>query len=290
MKYSFNKYCKYFWIVIINIILVHFILPTTYAQEARSGYCVTKVGTVEGVSEDELGCKENTLNTNSPTVGSGNVGEPPPADVQQMKSKLCNDYKVCPTESGYSPPSNGWTKEQLTALWNVVQRIYAAPSYRALAIGNYILEITRATCYPLACNDGTWGYYAGQVYPQYGTKPNSRLIVITNDINNAASQLVMEWLFAHEIGHSASGGLPNGGLAGYLGGNDAYRQVESCGEIVSNYGFTNWNENNSEILAFYMTAAEEVIADYRGASKNLKKDFPCTYNAVKQAYFQGVEY
>ncbi len=277
-------------VIMILIFGVCFFPQVVYAQRAESGYCVTKVGTVEGLSENDLGCKDNTTGVDSPTNGSGRPGEPPPADVQQMKSKLCNDYKVCPTESGYSPPSNGWTKEQLTALWNVVQRIYASPSYRSLAIGNYILEITRATCYPLACNDGTWGYYAGQVYPQYGTKPNSRLIVITNGINNAGSQLVMEWLFAHEIGHSASGGLPNGGLAGYLGGNEAYRQVERCGEIVSSYGFTNWNENNSEILAFYMTAAEEAIADYRGASKNLKKDFPCTYNAVKQGYFQGVEF
>ena len=110
----------------------------------------------------------------------------------------------------------------------------------------------------------------------------------------------MEGLLAHEIGHSASGGTLSGGLAEKLGGNVPYERVLACNEIVSVYGETRYNveqdyvrrgnENNSEAIMYYMTAAEETDAGYKGSTKNIKTDFPCTYNALKQHYFDGVEF
>lgn len=223
----------------------------------------------------------------------------PSQDVQEVKKKLCTDFHVCPTVSPQAPDQD-WTLAQITALWNVVQKIYESPTYQPYAIGNYTLEITRADCYPQMDDNGnvfkecdsTQGYYAGQVYPGWGTESNARLIVITNNAPKEEPIGYLEWLFAHEIGHSASGGLPNGGLADSLGGNDAYRAVESCETVVSGYGETNWNENNSEILSAYMTNAEEAKDGYYSPTDkhNLKTDFPCVYNAAKDNFFGGVEY
>lgn len=268
---------------IISLFLFPQTISMSYAQIAESNECVTKVGQPE--DEKPVGC-------DTPSNGSGGrPGQPLPSqDVTVIKQKLCSEYKVCPTENaGTSTPNRAWTLQQLTALWNIVQKIYESPTYKALAIGNYTLEMQRAGCYPGGCDD-TWGYYAGQTQPAWARVPGSRLIVITNNIQQAGSLVTMEWLFAHEIGHSASGGLPNGGLAPYLGQNEAYRRVAACGEIISQYGYTNTNENNSEILAFYMTAGEEAIAGYRGPAKNLARDYQCTYNATKSGYFNGVEY
>ncbi|MBI5045382.1 MAG: hypothetical protein HZC02_05665 [Candidatus Levybacteria bacterium] len=250
------------------------------------GCAVTKVGSPQNDAPSlPKDCSDGTIQP-----GTGQPGQPLPSnDTTQIKEELCTQYKVCPTESPLQPPNGAWTLAQLTALWNLVQKIYMSPTYKTLAIGNYQLELTRARCYPGGC-DNTWGYYAGQVYPGWGKISGARLIVITDNINLAQSQLVMEWLFAHEIGHSASGGLPDGSLAGSLGENSAYKNVQSCGSIVSNYGYTNWNENNSEILAFYMTAGEEAIGGYLGANKNLAQDYTCVYNMAKQHYFNGIEY
>lgn len=265
--------------------------PPSFALiSASSNKCSTEVGAPTPKDGVTPGCTPSTTGGGGNSGGGGLPGQPlPSSDTLQIKNTLCQQYKVCPTESRFQPPNSAWTLPQLTALWSLVQKIYKSPSYKALAIGNYTLEITRAACYPGGC-DNTWGYYAGQVYPQWGTVPGARLIVITNNINLAQSQLVMEWLFSHEIGHSASGGLPSGNLGGYLGQNEAYNKVRVCGNVVSNYGYTNWNENNSEILAYYMTAGEEALGGYLGASKNLARDYPCVYNATKQYYFGGVEF
>lgn len=273
---------------LIFSLIFYLILPLGSASAASTSTscAVTKVGSPPGDAPTLP--KECTQEAVEP--GTGQPGQPlPSSDTAKIKEALCVQYKVCPTESTLQPPSSAWTLDQLTALWNLVQKIYMSPTYKTLAIGNYQLELTRAQCYPGGC-DGTWGYYAGQVYPGWGKISGARLIVITDNINLAQSQLVMEWLFAHEIGHSASGGLPDGSLGGYLGQNSAYQAVQSCGSIVSNYGYTNWNENNSEILAFYMTAGEEAIGGYLGPSKNLARDFTCIYNMTKQHYFNGIEY
>jgi len=224
--------------------------------------------------------------------GRGKPGQPLPSDnVEEIKRVLCDDYNVCPSQvrlDGQTPNSD-WNLQQLTALWNVVQRIYESETYKALAIGNYKLEISRGKCYPIRC-DNTYGFYAGQSYPEWATIPNARLIVITDFGATENNPTLMEWLFAHEIGHSASGGALDGSLTPELGMNEAYRRVAACGETVSGYGARDTNENNSEILAYYMTAGEEANTDYLGSAKNLKADFPCTYNAVKQYYFDGVEF
>jgi hypothetical protein len=224
--------------------------------------------------------------------GTGRPGQPLPSnDTAEIKRVMCTDYKVCPTELQIPEqrPNSDWTLPQLTALWNVVQRIYESDTYKSLAIGKYTLEVARGRCYPAGC-DNTYGYYSGMTRPDWATKPNARLIVITDLSTQQQNPTLMEWLYAHEIGHSASGGDLSGGLTPELGMNEPYRRVAACGEQVSTYGGTNTNENNSEILSFYMTAAEEANAGYFGGAKNLKADFPCTYNAVRDAYFDGVEF
>ena len=273
-----------------------------------SGLPTSNTGTVVNVAPLSLlvrpknGVKDTYIMNKATAVASGvgtgaSTGQPgsplPSQDTEVVKKTLCDQYRVCPTQSPapYTPDQD-WTIDQLTALWNLVQRIYQSPTYKTLAIGNYTLEIARANCYPGGC-DGTWGYYAGQIHPAYGNIDNARLITLTDLVPKtitAETPLgVIEWVIAHEIGHSASGGLPDGSLAAELGINQAYRDVEACGERVSDYGHKTWNENNSEILAFYMTAAEEAV-QYDGPTKNLKADYKCTYEAVKKGYFGGVEF
>jgi hypothetical protein len=278
---------KIFLTISISLILGSLLsLSISYAATTSTSCAVTEVGDAPG----DAPALPSECTQNDSGGGTGLPGQPlPSTNVQEIKQVLCLQYKVCPTLSPASPPSGDWTLDQITALWNITQRIYASPTYKALAIGNYTLEIARSGCYPLGC-DGTWGYYAGQVYPNWGTKPGARLILITNNANGAGSQATLEWLIAHEIGHSASGGYPDGTLAPALGLNQAYKNVEACGNRVSTYGLGDWNENNSDILAFYMSAAEESNSGYLGAAKNLRIDFPCTYNAVKQYYFGGVEF
>jgi hypothetical protein len=257
----------------------------TNPNEAKSSCVVTKVG------EPKV---SPTLPPSCSGAGSGVPGQPfPEGSTQEVKDRLCSDYKVCVTRNTEeSPASSDWTMDELHALWNVVQRIYESPTYTKLAIGNYELEMQRSACIPQAKDCSKWwGAYSGVTNPAWSTRPNSRLITISDAAaQNAQSIVILEWLFAHEIGHSASGGDLSGGLTPELGMNEAYKRVRDCGEIVSGYGSTDPNENNSEIIAFFMTAAEEATTDYLGSAKNLAQDFSCSYNATRQYYFDGKEF
>lgn len=249
----------------------------------KSTCVVTKVGSPSVSPILPAGCTGS---------GGGVPGQPfPEGDILVVKDRLCDQYKVCVTmNQEESPASSDWSMEQLRALWNVVQRIYESPTYTKLAIGNYELEMQRSACIPSSCG-AWWGAYLGLTLPSWNTRPNARLITITDGAaRDAQSQVIFEWLLAHEIGHSASGGNIDGGLTPELGMNEPYRRVAECNETVSGYGGTNTNENNSEIIAFFMTAAEEATVDYFGQADNLAEDFPCTYRAAKEYYFDGKEF
>lgn len=227
----------------------------------------------------------------SECLGSGGAGLPgqplPSDDPAEIKQILCDDYKVCPTvtANAESQPDQDWTLNQLTALWNVVQKIYASPTYKAYAIGNTTLEVTRAACYPGGCDD-TMGYYANRSYTSWNAMSGTRLVIATNNVPKDGPMAKIEWLLAHEIGHGASGGSSDGNFLDCLDCNEPSSALKACGEAVSSYA--SGGEYVPEAISYYMTAAEEVNS-YNG-DDNMKTDFPCLYNAAKDGFFGGVEY
>lgn len=231
----------------------------------------------------------------SRSAGTGLPGQPlPDGGPEEIKRVLCDDYKVCPTRSSASAPDQDWTLTQLTALWNVVQKIYASPLYKQYAIGNNPLEISRVGCYPGGCDD-TNGYFAG-MNSSWASIPESRLVMITNAAPKEGSVEYLEWLIAHEIGHGASGGSADGSPPlNCLTCNTTALELISCGTPVSNYSTTNSEEYVAEAISYYMTNAEAATGGYRGGSVigstgNMKDDFACLYNAARNGYFDGVEY
>lgn len=224
----------------------------------------------------------------SDSGGSGLPGQPLPSDdPTEIKRVLCEDYKVCPTvtANASSQPDQDWTLNQLTALWNVVQKIYASDTYKAYAIGNTTLEVTRAACYPGGCDD-TMGYYANRAYTSWNAMSGTRLVIATNNVPKDGPMAKIEWLLAHEIGHGASGGSSDGNFLDCIDCNEPTNALKACGEAVS--GYAKDGEYVPEAISYYMTAAEEVN-DYNG-DDNMKTDFPCLYNAAKDGFFGGVEY
>lgn len=218
--------------------------------------------------------------------------QPPPSDITELKNKLCNDYNVCPTVSTQSPPSGDWTKDSLTALWNVVQKMASSKTYMKYAIGDKKLEISRVHDHP---NAGGWAYGVNinEQTPEYHTLKGSRLIVITDrafeSFGGNPSVPYLEWLLAHEIGHAASYGKGDG-TNGTEPGNDVYNAVLNCHDVVSQYGRDyGSDENYADSVSFYLTDGEEVV-NYYGDKYNLKEDFPCTYNALKTGYFDNKEF
>lgn len=269
---------------IIAILTISFLSPflfyfQTNAATTSTGCAITAVGKPQG---EKPVCKTSS--------GTGLPGQPLPSDnPEEIKQALCNDYNVCPTSNSESAPDQDWTLTQLTALWNVVQKIYSSPDYKAYAIGNYTLEVTRAGCYPKGCDD-TWGYYAGLAYPSWNTKAGARLVVITDNVPKDGAVAKIEWLIAHEIGHGASGGNVSGELLDCLSCNETAKQILACKSPVSNYSSSSDNEYTAEAISYYMTTAEEVNEGYNGSGGNIKTDFSCIYNAAMTGYFGDVEF
>jgi hypothetical protein len=227
-----------------------------------------------------------------PSPGNPPSNEPPPADVQELKDKLCNDYNICPTISTESPPAGDWTKDSLTALWNVIQRMASSPTYMNYVTGDQKLEISRVHSHP---DDGGWAYgvHLDNRSPSYNTIDGSRLIIITDrafqSFGGSPSIPYLEWLLAHEIAHASSYGTKDGGN-GHQPGNPVYQDVINCGEIVSSYGSQYGpDENYADAVSFYLTTGEDVV-NYFGESYNLKQDFPCTYEVLRKGYFNNNEF
>lgn len=229
----------------------------------------------------------------------GLPGQPlPDGGVAEIATQLCTTYDVCPTENLESPPDEYWSTAQITALWNVVQKIHKSRVYREYAIGNQILEISRSACYPDVnnqpiCGDETWGYFAGD-NPTWGSV-GRRLILITDNVPKNGLNDKLEWLIAHEIGHGASGGNENGDIPDCLACNETAKELIACDTPISSYslngdGSINNQEYVAEAISYYMTNAEAVNSDYLGTIGRMEDDFPCLYNAIKEGYFNGVEF
>ncbi len=225
-------------------------------------------------------------------TGTAPPGQPlPSGDVIVIKEKLCKEYLVCATENIHNQPDQAWTMSQITALWNVVQKIYQSPLYKSLAMGNETLEVTRAGCYPQPNGprcDTTWGYFAGHVYTDWNTISGARLVVLTNNVPKDGPVGIQEWVIAHEIGHSASIISVNDGTA-------PSQPLIDCKQSVSQYAAADvadggHQEYVAEAISYYMTAAEEAHDGYKGPSGNMKQDFPCIYEAAKKQFFDGAEY
>lgn len=282
--------------------------PVGIGQTSATSECVnTKVGETDQPTPTPLAdCKQGSSQPGTaPGVpgGGGQPGQPLPSqNPDEIMRVLCSQYKVCPTETDAWKSKNGWTLMQLSALWNIVQKIYESPTYRNYAIGNHVLELTRAGHYTSDPQySWVWGFHANASFSEYHEIPNSRLIIITDTTNEAGSQKTLEWFFAHEIGHAASYGRNNGewrpniNLYDSSQQNPGYRAVQACGETVSKYGNGSRDENYADTVSYYLTTGEEVtaywgkIAWQKGAS-NLKVDHPCSYNALKSNYFDGKEF
>lgn len=222
-----------------------------------------------------------TASAESPGGATGLPGQPlPSSNTIQIKQVLCQQYKVCPTESRNAPPSQAWTLPELTALWNVVQRIYASPAYKNLTIAGPGIEIQRINHCP-GCAGWVQGLQAG-TGTGGSTVPGSNLIYITNNAgpDRGLSTTYLEWLYAHEIAHVAGFGLSGSGYPS---------SFASCGQVVSSYGRGSTSENFADAVSFYMTNGEQA-QNYLGGSGNLKADFSCAYNALKDNVFGGVEF
>lgn len=225
------------------------------------------------------GTASTTTTTGGPT---GLPGQPLPSNnPDQIKQVLCQQYRVCPTESRSAAPSQPWSLAELTALWNVAQRIAAAPAYRSLVVGTSGpgIEVQRIRHCP-GCADWVQGYQAG-TGTGGSTVPGSSLIYITNNAgpDRGFSTTYLEWLYAHEIGHIAQFASPA-----------SFNAVSNCRQAVSSYGANNGaGENFADAVSFYMTNGESV-QNYQGSSGNLKTDFACIYNALRTNAFGGVEF
>lgn|SRR3989344_2569117 len=276
-------------------LLLAFLFLLNHAVFAQSSDCVvTKVGTPDA-SVPKPTCPGET--GQQPEPETGRPGQPLPSeDTEDIKRKLCEEYKVCPTEGTVEPPAPGWTLQQLTALWNIVQKIYESPTYKTRAIGNFTLELSRSKSYP-GRPDFVWGFHANSGLPNYHVVPNSRLIIVADKVNEAATTGVLEWFFAHEIAHAASFGSELGDWTpSVIGQSPGYQAVLACNEIVSKYGVVGGpDENYADTVAYYMTPGEQVTTYYGPTigdpgDQNLRTDHPCSYNALKENYFNGVEY
>lgn len=246
---------------------------TASLQLKSLGFDPESVYTVSPETEVNTGARSNTVPL---------PGQEMPQDPLEIKSVLCQEYRVCPKESTYDPPNSPWTLKQLTALWNVVQRIYASPTYKALVVDEASggIEIQRSG-YVTPGGSGTiYGRHVGQRNSNYRTIPNSNLLLITDNANGNNSQGLYEALFAHEIGHISQSW------------QNAPDRLEGCREPVSTYGrdASSNIENFAEAVSYYMTDGEASRSRYLGPSNNLKIDYPCVYNFLKSNLFGGVEY
>lgn len=240
---------------------------------------------------------KNGTGSSSASTGTGLPGQPlPSGGIAEISNQLCTTYDVCPTENLFDPGGE-WTLPQITGLWNVVQKIYASPIYRKYAIGSNTIEVTKTSCLPGGCS-GYWGYYAGLAdeFSDFHNLSGSRLVIMSSETPNDGPVGLIEWLLAHEIGHGASGGTPEGGLDNCgLACNPPSLKMIACGTPVSTYSTNEQGEivvqeYVAEAISYYMTNAEEVRDNYKGtAGGSMKTDFPCLYNATKEL-FGGVEY
>lgn len=224
----------------------------------------------------------------------------PSSDPEVIREILCNTYRVCTTVAvGANSPKvqTSWNIEQLTALWMVVQKIEASPTYKNHTIDNRGIEIQRQDCYmwqneTKTCDD-TQGYHNGT-----GSGFNSpglnqfKLITITDSIQNINPAYLIEsyeYLFSHEIGHAASTSDKNGNDTP-RDTNPAYKAINECKTPVSTYGQTYESENNADALALYMTDFERLYKKYLGQKEELADDFGCVYRAAQEGFFGGTQY
>lgn len=301
--------------------------------------CITNSATTSSSSETRL------TGTDSATVQTGEepcfTDENAPDDPGLIISTLCagipaangQTIVICPTVSTSSRPQlagyTEWTLPQLKALWKVAHRVAQSGRYATMAVGaeaGYKVEVQRTQC----INDGastscpseeyqTTGYYAGE--HSWKTLPgNIKLIQISDNapLFYTSQQGMYEWLFAHEIGHSASHGSPTDGRIIGRDNNTAYTNTYlpdcylSRGEYVSAYGrptgtcFTppgkrtrcgsGPSENHADAVSFYMTSGEAIEGYTYGSnpnaaqSRNIANDYTCTYNSLNTEFFGGVIY
>jgi hypothetical protein len=116
-----------------------------------------------------------------------------------------------------------------------------------------------------------------------------KVILIMDTINSINSYPnILDYLYAHEIAHSAQRGTPEGGINDDRDRNVANGPVIACNEVVSNYGLSAKWENNADAISYYMTRGEEG-RNYRTYNTtppyDLKVNHPCTYNALKNGFF-----
>ncbi len=283
---------------------------------------------VNNVAVAKIGDGTTTLNssgTATSQVGDAKCSstEPlPDGDVAFQKNFMCTHpkYKICPTVGTKYTPNSDWTKEQLAALWKIAQKVYMAEPYRSYAVGNYGIEVQRSKCYvykglvncPPTGGDGkkdnTQGFNAGidtslSTVTLQGTK-GTKVILIMNGIASLNSNpKILEYLYAHEIAHSAQHGSSSGETQNRED-NPANIPVLNLKEVVSLYGAppsfcVNGKcgsglefENNADAISYYMTDGE-VGGNYQawtGNTNDLKKDHLRTYNALKDGFFGGFEY
>ncbi len=235
-----------------------------------------------------------TINAVTSTVVSvgGKKCSEIPAPPSDIAAALCsNEYKICPTK--HSTATRDWTQAELFALWNVANKIKLNPHYYSLAVGNYTVEVQKAHCITGDTECNYWyGQYENINNPPVSTLPNVRLIKITDTASakTSTNQKLAEWLYAHELGHSASWGLSDGRVAANK--NADYDLVNNersrCKEDgITGYGSTSISENNAEGVSIFMTHTESIVFNYNGSQRNLKYDFVCQYNAIQSGYFAG---
>lgn len=282
---------------------------TNDAGEPNKG-CVNNTATATiGTAPSQLANRDNEIvSVGGETCISSEV-PPMPSNVVDV---LCSDeYKICPTNmtTGDRATVTPWNNTELEALWAVAYRIKQSNRYWTLSVGNYTVEvqknrcisgdtycINQRACTPVGDTCIWWyGQYEGLSGPR--TIPNSRLIIIADKASERTrnDQRLGEWLFAHELAHSASWGTDAGGL----GGRNSYFEAvntarSSCGEgPVSNYGAGSLSENNAEVVSFFMTKTEDLRALNGTPSRlpgSLETQFPCQYNATETGYFNGISF
>ncbi len=245
----------------------------------------------------------------------------PQGTIAEAKAFMCSHptIKICPTVGTKYPPNSDWTREQLEALWTVAQKVYQAEPYRSYAVGNYGIEVQRSRCYiyfsAVNCpptgadgkSDNTQGFNQGVdasfATMQFSAGVTPKVVLIMNGIGSInGNNDILQYLYAHEIAHSAQKGTASGGI-GDRTRNPANQPVLALNEVVSLYGAPTTYcistggrlrcgsglpfENNADAISYYMTNGE-VGGNYRawtGNTNNLKTDHPNTYNALMNGFF-----
>jgi hypothetical protein len=272
--------------------------------------CVNNTATATiGTAPSQLINRDNEIvSVGGETCISSEV-PPMPSNVVEI---LCsNEYKICPTNmtTGNRATATPWNNTELEALWAVAYRIRQSDRYWRLSVGNYTVEIQKnrcisgdtycidqRTCTPVEGGCQWWfGQYEGLGGPR--TIPNSRLIIIADKASESIrnNQRLGEWLFAHELAHSASWGTDAGGLGGRNNYFEAVNTAKSrCGEgPVSRYGANSLSENNAEVVSFFMTKTEDLRRLDGTPNRlpgSLQTQFPCQYNATRDGYFDGISF